>query len=74
MSLEQKIQDLESKIQEKEDIITDLKLSKIAPTTVSAGSMSELVENLQKNINKLKSIITEKDVIISELNKQVNQM
>jgi predicted RNase H-like nuclease (RuvC/YqgF family) len=36
--------------------------------------MPELVENLQKNINKLKSIITEKDKIILELNKQFNQM
>lgn len=73
-NFEKKINDLESKIQEKEDIIVNLKLSQIAPTTVSDGSMPELVENLQKNINKLKSIITEKDVIISELNKQINQM
>lgn len=73
-NIEQKIKDLENKIREKEDIIADLKLSQITPTTVSAGSMPELVENLQKNINKLKSIITEKDNIISELNKQFNQM
>ena len=72
-NIEQKIIDLESKIREKEAIIADLKLSQLAPNTVSAGSMSELVENLQKNINKLKSIITEKDKRISELNKQVYQ-
>ena len=73
-NIEQKIKDLESKIREKEAIITDLKLSQMTPTTPPAGLMPELVENLQNNINKLKSIITEKDVIISELNKQVNQM
>ncbi len=73
-NVEHKIKDLESKIQEKENIIVDLKLSQVAPTTISAGSMPELVENLQKNINKLKSIITEKDKIILELNKQFNQM
>jgi len=70
-NFEQKIKDLESKIQEKEDVIIDLKLSQIAPTTVSDGSIPGLVENLQKNINKLKSIITEKDKKISELSKQV---
>ena len=72
--VEQKMTTLENKIREKEATIADLKLSQITPTTVSAGSMPELVENLQKNINKLKSIITEKDKIISELNKQFNQM
>jgi len=72
--IEQKIKNLESKIQEKENIIVNLKLSQMTPTTVSAGPMPELVENLQKNLNKLKSIIAEKDKIISELNKQFNQM
>ena len=62
------------KINKVDGIIADLKLSKISPNTVSAGLMPELIENLQKNINKLKSVITEKDNIISELNKQVNQM
>ncbi len=71
-NIEQKIKDLDSKIREKEAIITDLKLSQMAPTTPSAGLMPDLVENLQNNINKLKLIITEKDKKISELNKQVN--
>jgi len=70
-NIEQKIKDLESKIREKEAIIVDLKLSQMAPTTVSAGLMPNLVENLQKNINTLKSIITEKDKKILELSKQV---
>jgi len=56
-NVERIIHDLERKIQEKEDIIVDLKLSQMAPTEVSVGKMPDLVENLQKNINRLKSII-----------------
>ena len=71
---EQQITSLENKLREKESVIADLKLSAISPTEVAGNPMAELVENLQKNINKLKATISEKDSIISELNKAISQM
>ncbi|MHA1479135.1 MAG: hypothetical protein ACTSPU_13155 [Promethearchaeota archaeon] len=65
---------LENKLREKDSVIADLKLSAISPTDVSGNPMAELVENLQKNINKLKTTINEKDKKILELNKRNSQM
>jgi len=64
---EQKIQNLENKVREKESMIADLKLSTISPTSDPSNSMSELVENLQKNINKLKITLSEKEKEITDL-------
>ncbi len=72
--LELQITNLEIKLREKDSVIADLKLSAISPTDVSGNPMAELVENLQKNINKLKTTINEKDKKILELNKKVAQM
>jgi len=71
---ELQITNLENKLREKDSIISDLKLSAISPTDVSGNPMAELVENLQKNINKLKTTINEKDKKILELNKRNTQM
>ena len=71
---DQQITNLENKLREKDSVIADLKLSAISPTDVAGNPMAELVENLQKNINKLKATINEKDSIISELNKTITQM
>jgi predicted RNase H-like nuclease (RuvC/YqgF family) len=62
-----KIQNLENKVREKETIIADLKLSTISPTSDPSSSMAELVENLQKNINKLKITLSEKEKEITDL-------
>jgi predicted RNase H-like nuclease (RuvC/YqgF family) len=71
---EEKITNLENKLREKESVIADLKLSAISPTDVSGNPMAELVENLQKNINKLKSTINEKDKMILDLNRRLSQI
>jgi len=63
----QKIQNLENRVREKESIIADLKLSVISPTSDPSSSMAELVENLQKNINKLKITLSEKEKEITDL-------
>ncbi len=72
--LDLQISNLQNKLREKDSIIADLKLSAISPTEVSGNPMAELVENLQKNINKLKTTINEKDKKILELNKRISQM
>ena len=64
---EQKILNLENMVREKEGIIADLKLSAISPTSDPSNPMAELVENLQKNINKLKITLSEKDKEIANL-------
>jgi len=71
---ELQITNLETKLREKDSIIADLKLSAISPTDVPGNPMADLVENLQKNINKLKTTINEKDNKILELNKRVSQI
>ena len=68
---ELQITNLESKLREKDIVIADLKLSAISPTDVSGNPMAELVENLQENINKLKTTINEKDKKILELNRKI---
>ena len=72
--LELQITNLENKLREKDSVIADLKLSAISPIDVSGNPMAELVENLQKNINKLKTTINEKDKKILELNKRISHM
>jgi len=63
----EKIQNLENKVREKESIIADLKLSGISPTSEESNPMAELVENLQKSINKLKITLSEKEKEITDL-------
>ena len=68
-NLEEKISDLEFKLQEKDKIITELKLNQVEQKAIPAGQMSGLVDDLQKSINKLKLTIKEKDHEIAELKK-----
>ncbi|MFX0180869.1 MAG: hypothetical protein ACFE78_11815 [Candidatus Hodarchaeota archaeon] len=67
LGFETKIKELESKLSEKEDLITQLKLSQLAQGDTDSGPMSQLVEDLQKQINKLKVSLREKDQKIAEL-------
>ncbi|MFW9945425.1 MAG: hypothetical protein ACFFDX_01205 [Candidatus Odinarchaeota archaeon] len=67
LGLETKIKELESKLSEKEDLITQLKLSQLAQGDTDSGPMAQLVEELQKQINKLKVTLKEKDQKIAEL-------
>jgi len=68
----QKIQNLEKKVREKESIIADLKLSAISPTdSEPSNQMAELVENLQKNLNKLKTTLAEKEKEIADLKNKI---
>ena len=68
---ENKIKELQSKIQEKENFIADMKLSQITPTNQSTGPMSGLVDELQKSINKLKITLKEKDQEIQNLTRML---
>ena len=61
------IKELQEKLLEKEDIIAELKLSQISQTSGPKGPMTDLVDELQKNINKLKHTIQEKDQQIAKL-------
>ncbi len=75
--LESSIVDLRNKLSEKDQQISELKASgeklgspRKAPQAASAkGPVSELVDDLQKQINKLKIALKEKDKTIDELNK-----
>ena len=71
---EEKIKELQVKIDEKNKIIAELKLSQ--PTSVEApkGPMANLIEDLQNTINKLKKTIREKDEKITELNKMLSSL
>ncbi|MFX1497589.1 MAG: hypothetical protein ACFFBH_08695 [Promethearchaeota archaeon] len=70
---DEKIKVLENELKEKVDIITQLKLSQIAQVGPNSGPMTNLVEELQKNINKLKSTIQEKDQKIKELQESIDR-
>jgi len=67
--LEKRINELELKLEEKDKIITELKLNQVEQKEIPTGPMSGLVDDLQKNINKLKLTIKEKDRKIAELGK-----
>jgi len=66
---ETKIKDLQSRIQEKETLIANMKLSQGIRASGPTGPMTDLVEELQKSINKLKMVIKEKDQEIQNLNR-----
>lgn len=68
---ENKIKELQSKIQEKETLIADMKLSQGIQTSPSTGPMSSLVDELQKSINKLKITLKEKDQEIQNLTRML---
>jgi len=64
---ERLIEDLQTQLKLKDQIIEDLKFSNQPQIVTPQGPMSSLVEDLQKTINKLKISIEEKNKIIDEL-------
>ena len=62
-----KIKELQNQLNEKEILINELKTSQIAQPIASSGPMSNLVEDLQARINKMKVALNEKDRIIEDL-------
>ncbi|MFX1294902.1 MAG: hypothetical protein ACFFD2_08620 [Promethearchaeota archaeon] len=65
-SAESKIKDLENQIKEKDILIIKLQ-TRPMQKTIPSGPMTNLVEDLQNRINKLKLTIEEKNKIIEEL-------
>ena len=70
--VEDKINNLESKLKEKDALIAELKLSASPQSSAPSGPMTALVEDLQNNINKLKLNLAEKDKEITRLTNLVN--
>lgn len=64
---ERLIEDLQTQLKLKDQVITELKSSNQPQIVTSQGPMSSLVEDLQKTINKLKITIEEKNKIIDKL-------
>ncbi|MFX0083425.1 MAG: hypothetical protein ACFE94_16890 [Candidatus Hodarchaeota archaeon] len=64
---ERLIEDLQAQLKLKDQVITELKSSSQPQIITPQGPMSNLVEDLQKTINKLKITIDEKNKIIEEL-------
>lgn len=65
-----KIQELENEIDERDKIIKELKASRTAEVESSgAVPMTGLVDDLQSKINKLKAALKEKNKVIEELKK-----
>jgi len=64
---EEKIRILQKQLEEKDNLINELKTVQQAQPKARKGPMSELVDDLQKKINKLKIAIEEKNKIIEEL-------
>ncbi len=76
------IQELKAKLEAKDKIIEEIKISQISPETtpieqidssnVPEEPMSDLIEDLQSKLNKYKNIISQKNDTIEELRKQLN--
>ena len=64
---ERLVEDLQTQLKLKDQVITELKSSKQPEIIPPQGPMSSLVEDLQKTINKLKISIEEKNKIIDGL-------
>jgi chromosome segregation ATPase len=63
---ERLVEDLQDQIQTRDQVIADLKKSKQPQIIATQGPMSNLVEDLQNQINKLKLTLEEKNKIIAE--------
>ena len=64
---ENKIRELQEQLNEKEVQINELKASQVTQPVAQGGPMSNLIDDLQGRINKLKIALSEKDKIIEEL-------
>ncbi|MHA1986374.1 MAG: hypothetical protein ACW98D_07040 [Promethearchaeota archaeon] len=64
---ERLIDDLKEQIKIKDRLITELKITSLPQAIAPEGPMSGLVDELQKNINKLKIALEEKNIIIEKL-------
>ena len=67
---DEKIQELEDEIKERDKLIRELKASKPAEAATSGSvPMTGLIDDLQSKINKLKAALKEKNKVIEELKK-----
>lgn len=66
------IAELQEKLVEKENIIAEFNQSQQIPLSTPKGPITDLIKELQNNINKLKHTIQEKDQEILELKKILN--
>jgi len=64
---EEQIKELEEQIKERDNLIIELRSPQSTQIAVPPGPMSNLVEELQNRINKLKISLEEKNKIIEEL-------
>lgn len=64
---ENKIKELQNQLNEKAILINELKTSQIILPVAQSGPMSNLVEDLQAKINKMKTALNEKDKTIEDL-------
>ena len=64
---ENKIKELQNQLNEKAILINELKASQIILPVAQSGPMSNLVEDLQAKINKMKTALNEKDKTIEDL-------
>jgi DNA repair exonuclease SbcCD ATPase subunit len=65
--LENTVSNLQQQLHEKDHLISELKTKEQPQPVVPKGPMSDLVEDLQNKINKLKITIDEKNKIIESL-------
>lgn len=64
---EDQIKELQEQIKERDLLITELRSSQSSQIKVPSGPVSNLVEELQSRINKLKISLDEKNKIIEDL-------
>ena len=64
---ENRIIELQNQLKEKDILINELKSSQVPQPVAQSGPMSNLVEDLQARINKMKVALNEKDKIIEDL-------
>jgi len=67
---ENKLRELQELLSEKEAIIDELKTSQIIQPAAQSGPMTNLVDDLQARINKLKMALSEKDRLIEDLKRK----
>ena len=66
-NFEKIVKDLQMEIKEKDNLIAKLHTSKTTQKTTPSGPMTNLIEDLQNRINKLRLELEEKNKIIEEL-------
>ena len=64
---EEKFNNLQKQLEQRDNLITELKAGQQPQPITPKGPMSDLIEDLQNKINKLKLAIEEKNKIIEDL-------